>query len=165
MKNDNLILIIFTIVLGLLVATPVYADDDAGVKGEDTIMVLEEDDTPEVIDNIIILPDHVPDRAVTRSQHGRETAGEAREKGRVFGQERALEARERNMSDQAKEARERNMSDQATIARENARKIGDEKAQEARDRRMDEPARERVENENRDRKNEVKPERPNPAGK
>lgn len=114
--------------LGLIGATPAFAQGDEGPP-EDAITVVDENATPDEIMNRIELPEGRPDQAAEASAYGLETANAAREQGRDFGQERAEQAREQAQEfgeSQAAEARER--------ATEGARDQAiDERVQEARE--------------------------------
>lgn len=107
MNNNTVIRIVFAIVIGLFLAAPVFAQEETGIEGDDTITVLGEGDRPEAVDRIIMLPSHAPERAVESSRHGLETANQARERNqeenRVFGLERAREAREQNIGEQVRD--------------------------------------------------------------
>ena len=107
MNNNTVIRIVFAIVIGLFLAMPVFAQEEPGIEGDDTITVLGEGDRPEAVDRIIMLPPHAPERAVERSRHGLETANQARERNqeenRVYGLERAREAREQNIGEQVRD--------------------------------------------------------------
>jgi len=103
MKNITMKRIFFTIVIGIFLASPAFAQVEPGVEGDDTITVLDADDRPEAVDRIIELPAHVPEIAVESSQHGMDTANEARERNREFGMERAREAREGNIPEHARD--------------------------------------------------------------
>lgn len=123
-----------TLALGLLAASPLYAQ-------EDTIVVIDDETTVEDVANTIQLPDNsegnrvlqLPEDAseegVENSADGLATANAAREGGREFGQQRADEAR-----GQGRETAEQ--------ARENGREFGQQQAAEARNRSLD--ARERA---------------------
>ena len=73
--------------LGLFLASPSYADED------DTMIVLEDGDTPEDIVQLIELPGAAADTAKDAALFGHETANQAKELGREFGQSVADDAK------------------------------------------------------------------------
>jgi hypothetical protein len=96
--------------LGLALSGGVHADDD-----DVTLDVVELDQTPADIVNLIELPESASDQARDSSAHGletanqarelrgNETAAEARELGREFGERMAEEARDGNVSEQIRD--------------------------------------------------------------
>lgn len=97
----------FFILLANLMSLPSYADDIDDIEpisDDDTMIVIEEGDTPEDIVNIISLPMQASDMAHENAVSGQETANLARELGREFGQAKAEEARNSNMGEQMREA-------------------------------------------------------------
>lgn len=76
-----------------------YADEG----DEDTIVVIEEDGTPEDVVNVISLPERASDMARQRAASGQETANAAKEFGRDFGQAKAEESRNTSIGEQMRE--------------------------------------------------------------
>lgn len=80
-----------------LLASPAIAQDE-----EITIDVLDQEDAlPEQVTSEIRLPDAASDQARESAAEGLDTANEARDKHREFGQDRAREAREQRGSDRS----------------------------------------------------------------
>jgi hypothetical protein len=108
MRKKGLIMTVFAMGLGLLLAGAVWAEEP--IDGEDTITVFEENQLPGNFDKRIELPERASQRAVERSRHGIDTANQAREMKREFGMERSQEARQ-----------EHNRQETGEIMRERAR--------------------------------------------
>jgi hypothetical protein len=97
------------ILLGLAISPIVHADDDL------TMDVVELGQVPQDIVNTIVLPDSAAEQARTssafgletanraRQMRGNETAAEARELGREFGERMAEDARGGHVSEQVRE--------------------------------------------------------------
>lgn len=85
--------------------------------------VVDVEDTEGDVAHRLSLPESASQQAVESAQFGLDTANEARERGREFGQERAQEARER-----AQDARERGQATGASArgAAQDARQMGDD---------------------------------------
>lgn len=112
MKRSILIIALSLLLAGLIAASPAMAQ-------EDSMQVVEPNETPEDVDRKLTLPESASQQGVESSSQGLDTANEAREKGREFGQERAEEAREMS-NERAEEVRER-ARERAEEAREQTR--------------------------------------------
>lgn len=83
--------------LGLIFNGPAFAQEaDDPVEGDDTMTVIEENEEPEEIDNTLALPEDASPTGIEHSQFGIDTANQARELRREFGEQRAAEARQGN---------------------------------------------------------------------
>ena len=103
MKTNIMTGLIVAIALGVFLIASPSGHAETGVADDDTITVLDFDETPRDFDRRITLPPHVPERAVERSQYGLDTANQARESNQEFGLERAREAREGNLGEQIRD--------------------------------------------------------------
>lgn len=139
MKRSVLIIGVSLLLAGLIASAPAMAQEDGEVSDtaakapEDTMQVVEPNETPEDVDRKLTLPESASEQGVESSSQGLETANEAREKGREFGRERAEEARESG-SERAEEARER-ARERAEGAKEHTR--GENVRDQVRDRDRD----------------------------
>ncbi len=79
--------------MAALISLGAHAQDNNGDPDEDTIVVLEEDALPDRVFVELRLPDTASDVARERAAQGLDTANQARELGREFGQQRAEQAR------------------------------------------------------------------------
>lgn len=93
----------YFLMLGLFVSAPVWAQDAEELEGDDTITVLDEGEDPSNLENDLALPEDAAPEGVENSAFGLETANQARELGREFGQQRAAEARESNRDEAVRE--------------------------------------------------------------
>lgn len=96
--------LIFTLAAGFALLTPVVHADDA----DDSTTVVAEGQQPDDAVTTLALPDQASDKAkesaasgletanAARESHGNETAADARELGREFGERTAEEARDRS---------------------------------------------------------------------
>jgi hypothetical protein len=125
-----------------LIAAPAYADDESTDVGEDTMVVIDGDMTPEDIVSVIKLPDAASDIARENAGRGLDTANQAREDGQAFGREMSEgrgdagreigEAAREAAANIAKDARE-SASEMAEQARESAADAAAEARQNAAD--------------------------------
>jgi hypothetical protein len=87
----------FVLALGLMLGGTAYADDDLSMDAVDL------DETPEEVLNAIALPEDASETGVASSEFGIDTANQARELGREFGERMAEEAREGNVGQQIRD--------------------------------------------------------------
>ena len=111
---------------GLALAPAAFA---AEAPPADTITVVDEDATPEDVASTITLPAKASEKAVessakglatanaARAANGNDTAQEAREQGREFGQRVAEQARQENPGAAAREAASEARNDRAAPGR------------------------------------------------
>jgi hypothetical protein len=90
---------ILAIVLGLALSPAVFADDN-----DATLDVVEVDGTSEDFVNTIALPEEAADEGHDNAAFGIDTANEAREYGREFGERIADDARSGDVSEQIRDS-------------------------------------------------------------
>jgi flagellar biosynthesis/type III secretory pathway protein FliH len=114
-----------------LLAGPTYADDESTDVGEDTMVVIEGDMTPEDIVSVIQLPEAASETARERAAKGLETANAAREDGQAFGREMSEGRGDagREIGEAAREA----AANIAQDARESASEIAEQARESAAD--------------------------------
>jgi hypothetical protein len=85
------------LVLGLMLGSVAHADDDL------TMDAVGLDEQPEALLNTIALPEEASEEAVENAAFGLDTANQARELGREFGERMAEDARDGNVSEQIRD--------------------------------------------------------------
>ncbi|MEF8889012.1 MAG: hypothetical protein V5A14_03110 [Desulfohalobiaceae bacterium] len=126
MKRSIFFIALSVLLAGLLAAAPAMAQDDEAEARNDEMQVVDQNERPEDVDKELSLPKSASEQGKESSSYGLDTANEAREKDREFGQERAQEAGEM-ANERAEEARER-ARERADEAKEQTRgeKVGDQ---------------------------------------